>query len=47
MGASMIFGSYAGAQLAISKGVGYVKILFILVTSILIVANFYDFFIGG
>ena len=29
---SMIIGSYVGAQFAISKGVGYVKILFIIVT---------------
>ncbi|WP_434120670.1 TSUP family transporter [Salinicoccus roseus] len=44
MGASMILGSYAGAHMAISKGVGYVKALFIIVTSILILANLYDFF---
>ena len=40
----MILGSYAGAHMAISKGVGYVKALFIIVTSILILANLYDFF---
>ncbi|MCC4721532.1 TSUP family transporter [Salinicoccus sp. RF5] len=44
MGASMILGSYTGAHMAISKGVGYVKALFIIVTSILILANLYDFF---
>lgn len=47
MGASMILGSYTGAQLAISKGVGYVKVLFIFVTSILILKNIYDFLQGG
>lgn len=43
MAASMVAGSYAGAQLAISKGVGYVKMLFIIVTSVLILKNIYDF----
>lgn len=43
MAASMVLGSYAGAHLAISKGVGYVRALFIIVTSILILKNIYDF----
>ena len=43
MGVSMIFGSYLGAQLAISKGVGYVKLLFIIVTALLILKNTYDY----
>ncbi|WP_017549108.1 TSUP family transporter [Salinicoccus carnicancri] len=43
MAASMVLGSYAGAHLAISKGVGYVRGLFIIVTSVLILKNIYDF----
>ncbi|MFD2829072.1 TSUP family transporter [Corticicoccus populi] len=46
MGASMIVGSWFGAQMAISKGVGYVKALFIIVTSVLILKNIYDFIVG-
>lgn len=43
MAVSMIIGSYVGAQFAISKGVGYVKILFIIVTAVLILKNTYDY----
>ena len=43
MAASMVLGSYTGAHLAISKGVGYVRALFIIVTSVLILKNIYDF----
>lgn len=43
MAVSMICGSYVGAQFAIKKGVGYVKVLFIVVTAVLIVKNTYDF----
>ena len=32
----MVIGSYTGAHFAIKKGVGYVKILFIIVTILLI-----------
>lgn len=46
MGVSMIFGSWIGAQMAISKGVGYVKVLFVIVTSVLIIKNIYDFIAG-
>lgn len=45
MAISMIAGSYVGAQFAISKGVGYVKVLFIIVTAVLIVKNAYDYII--
>lgn len=45
MAISMIVGSYVGAQFAISKGVGYVKVLFIIVTAVLIVKNAYDYII--
>ncbi|MGV3042260.1 TSUP family transporter [Staphylococcus rostri] len=44
MAASMIVGSYVGAWFALKYGVGYVKVLFVVVTSILIVKNFIDYF---
>lgn len=43
MAVSMICGSYVGAMFAIKKGVGYVKVLFIVVTAILILKNAYDY----
>jgi len=43
MGASMIAGSYAGSQFALKKGVSYVKMLFIIVTILLIGKNAYDY----
>ncbi|ANQ64532.1 sulfite exporter TauE/SafE family protein [Staphylococcus equorum] len=43
MAGSMICGSYLGALFAIKKGVGYVKVLFIVVTAILILKNTYDY----
>ncbi|UDI78036.1 TSUP family transporter [Staphylococcus taiwanensis] len=43
MAISMIIGSYIGAQFAIKKGVGYVKILFIIITALLILKNTYDY----
>ena len=43
MAVNMIIGSYVGAQFAISKGVGYVKLLFITVTAVLILKNAYDY----
>ncbi|ULG73628.1 TSUP family transporter [Macrococcus brunensis] len=43
MGASMIAGSYAGSQFALRKGVSYVKMLFIIVTLLLIGKNAYDY----
>ena len=44
MAASMIVVSYIGAMFAIKKGVGYVKVLFVSVTAILIVKSAYDYF---
>lgn len=43
MAVSMILGSYAGAQFALKQGVGYVKTLFVVVTSALILKNIYDY----
>ena len=45
MAVSMICGSYVGAMFAIKKGVGYVKVLFIVVTAILNMKNAYDYLI--
>ncbi|GBU77168.1 sulfite exporter TauE/SafE family protein [Staphylococcus aureus] len=43
MAISMITGSYAGAHFAIKQGVGYVKVLFIIITAILILKNAFDY----
>lgn len=43
MGAAMIAGSYAGSQFAIKYGVSYVRILFIVVTVLLIGKNIVDY----
>lgn len=43
MAASMVAGSYLGVTFAIRKGVSYVKVLFIVVTIILIIKNIYDY----
>lgn len=44
MGLSMIAGAFAGAKFALGRGTRYVRIIFILVTSLLILKNGYDFF---
>lgn len=43
MGISGIFGSIVGSRFAIKRGSGYVRILFIVVTTLLIVKNVYDY----
>ncbi|MFW2644022.1 hypothetical protein ACN6MJ_11945, partial [Staphylococcus aureus] len=43
MAISMIAGSYTGAHFAIKQGVGYVKVLFIIITAILILKNAFDY----
>ncbi|MFS0562898.1 TSUP family transporter [Terribacillus sp. 179-K 1B1 HS] len=43
MGLSGIFGSIVGSRFAIKRGSGYVRILFIVVTTVLIVKNVYDY----
>jgi uncharacterized membrane protein YfcA len=42
MGLSMIAGAYCGANMALKKGVGYVRPLFIIMTTILIGKLIYD-----
>ena len=46
MGLSMIVGAFAGAKFALGRGNTYVRIIFIVVTSLLILKNGYDFFWG-
>ncbi|USK58015.1 TSUP family transporter [Peribacillus asahii] len=46
MGLSMIIGAFAGAKFALGRGTAYVRIIFILVTSLLILKSGYDFFMG-
>ncbi|TDM10595.1 TSUP family transporter [Macrococcus lamae] len=43
MGLAMVAGSYAGSQFALKKGVSYVKLLFIIVTVLLIGKNAWDY----
>ncbi|KAA1038438.1 sulfite exporter TauE/SafE family protein [Macrococcus equipercicus] len=43
MGLSMVAGSFAGSQFALNKGVSYVKLLFIIVTVLLISKNAWDY----
>ena len=42
MGIAMIFGAYFGARMAITKGTGYVRPLFILMTTVLIGKQIWD-----
>lgn len=44
MGAAMILGAYVGSKIALSKGTEFIRLLFIIVTSILILKNGYDYF---
>jgi uncharacterized membrane protein YfcA len=43
MGLSMVAGAYAGTNFALKKGVGYVRILFLLVTLLLIGKNVLEY----
>ena len=45
MGISMIIGAFFGARMAIKNGAGYVRPLFILMTTILIGKQIYDLFL--
>ena len=46
MALAMIVGAYVGSRLALSRGTGFVRILFIGVTSVLILKNLHDLLIG-
>lgn len=46
MGCAMILGAYTGSKMALSKGTGFVRILFIIVTIVLILKNGYDYFVN-
>ncbi|MCU5746988.1 TSUP family transporter [Staphylococcus sp. SQ8-PEA] len=43
MALSMIIGSYVGSSFAVKKGVSYVKLLFVMVTLLLLIKNLYDY----
>lgn len=45
MGAAMLCGAYCGARLAIKKGAGYIRPLYLLVTTLLIGKQVYELFI--
>ncbi|TDQ36673.1 TSUP family transporter [Thiopseudomonas denitrificans] len=42
MAAAMMAGAYAGSRMALSRGTAFVRMLFIAVTSVLILKNLYD-----
>lgn len=44
MAIAQVFGAIAGSRFAIRQGSGYVRILFIVVTVVLLVKNTYDYF---
>ena len=44
MGFSMIIGAFFGAKFALGRGTNYVRLIFIIVTALLIIKNGYDFF---
>lgn len=44
MGFAMILGAYTGSKIALSKGTEFIRILFIIVTTVLILKNGYDYF---
>lgn len=44
MAVAMMVGAYAGSRMALSCGTAFVRLLFIVVTSVLILKNMYDLF---
>lgn len=42
MAAAMVVGAYAGSRMALSRGTAFVRLLFIAVTSVLILKNLHD-----
>lgn len=44
MGIAQIIGAICGSKFAIKQGSGYVRILFIVVTVLLLTKNTYDYF---
>ena len=43
MGVSMIAGAYCGTKFALNKGSSFVRILFIIMTIVLIIKNIHDY----
>ncbi|RHW38485.1 hypothetical protein D1B33_06295 [Lysinibacillus yapensis] len=46
MGISMIAGAMIGTKVALNKGAAFVRVLFIVMTVVLIIKNIYDYFIA-
>ncbi len=46
MGGSMIAGAFFGTKFALSKGTSFVRMLFIIMTVVLIIKNIYDYLMG-
>lgn len=44
MGLSMIVGAFFGTKFALKKGTSFVRMLFIVMTIVLIMKNIYDYF---
>lgn len=44
MGVAMVIGAYIGSRLALTKGTAFIRMLFIVVTFILIIKNIYDYY---
>ncbi|HWL23941.1 MAG TPA: TSUP family transporter, partial [Ureibacillus sp.] len=44
MGVAQVLGATCGSKYAIKRGSGYVRILFIIVTIVLLAKNTYDYF---
>lgn len=43
IGAAMVIGAYIGSKVAMSKGLGFIRLLFIVMTFVLIIKNTYDY----
>lgn len=46
LGLSMVVGAYVGSRLALSKGTGFVRVLFILITAALVIKTIYDYYVA-
>ena len=44
MGIAMVIGAYIGSRVALMKGTAFIRILFIVVTFVLIIKNAYDYY---
>lgn len=46
LGLSMIAGAYVGSRLALNKGTGFIRLLFIVITATLVVKTIYDYYVA-